>query len=191
MWIDKNKNKNKNKNKVVTQAITEAAAIASRVEPGGNMTCAQVCQKHGKAVSVGAVTGLSQSTVGFFPLKGNGYPTHVCEYCPLSSIVLSCCCPCARCVRLFYIDTTSFSSNFYLCKYYIWRYFFWLGWAIFNYFVSWANLFCHWSKIHSNNIASLLWCRFEIFQPSLLKMSQANDPLTSANQFNIKSVENV
>ena len=66
----------KNKNKVVTQAITEAAAIASRVEPGGNMTCAQVCQKHGKAVSVGAVTSLSQSTVGFFPLKGNGYPTH-------------------------------------------------------------------------------------------------------------------
>jgi len=57
MLIDKNKNKNK----VVTQAITEAAAIASRVEPGGNMTCAQVCQstvcqKHGKAVSVGAVT---------------------------------------------------------------------------------------------------------------------------------------
>jgi len=105
MLIDKNKNKNK----VVTQAITEAAAIASRVEPGGNMTCAQVCQKHGKAVSVGAVTSLSQSTVGFFPLKGNGYPTHVCEYCPLSSIVLSCCCPCARCVRLFYIDTTTFS----------------------------------------------------------------------------------
>ena len=55
----------KNKNKVVTQAITEAAAIASRVEPGGNMTCAQVCQKHGKAVSVGAVTSPSQSTVGF------------------------------------------------------------------------------------------------------------------------------
>jgi len=46
----------KNKNKVVTQVITEAAAIASRVEPGGNITCAQVCQKHGKAVSVGAVT---------------------------------------------------------------------------------------------------------------------------------------
>jgi len=104
MLIDKNKNKNK----VMTQAITEAAAIASRVEPGGNMTCAQVCQKHGKAVSVGAVTSLSQSTVGFFPLKGSGYPTHFCEYCPLSSIVLSCCCSCARCVRLFYIDTTTF-----------------------------------------------------------------------------------
>jgi len=73
----------KNKNKVVTQVITEAAAIASRVEPGGNITCAQVCQKHGKAVSVGAVTSLSRSTVGFFPLKGNGYPTHVCEYCPV------------------------------------------------------------------------------------------------------------
>ena len=29
-------------------------------------------------VSVGAVTSPSQSTVGFFPLKGNGYPTHVC-----------------------------------------------------------------------------------------------------------------
>jgi len=55
MLIDKNKNKNK----VVTQAIVEEAAIASRVEPGGNMTCAQVCQKHGKAVSVGAVTSLS------------------------------------------------------------------------------------------------------------------------------------
>ena len=73
----------KNKNKVVTQAITEAAAIASRVEPGGNMTCAQVCQKHGKGVSVGAVTSLSQSTVVFFPSKGNGYPTHFCEYCPV------------------------------------------------------------------------------------------------------------
>ena len=79
MLIDKNKNKNK----VVTQAITEAAAIASRVEPGGNMTCAQVCQKHGKGVSVGAVTSLSQSTVVFFPSKGNGYPTHFCEYCPV------------------------------------------------------------------------------------------------------------
>ena len=78
----------KNKNKVVTQAITEAAAIASRVEPGGNITCAQ---KHGKAVSVGAVTSASvtsQSTVGFLPSKGNGYPTHFCKYCPLSSIVL-------------------------------------------------------------------------------------------------------
>jgi len=105
MLIDKNKNKNK----VMTQAITEAAAIASRFKSGGNMTCAQVCQKHGKVVSVGAVTSLSQSTVGFFTSKGNGYPTHFCEYCPLSSIVLSCCCPCARCVRLFYIDTIAFS----------------------------------------------------------------------------------
>jgi len=52
MLIDKNKNKNK----VVTQAITEAAATTSRVELGGNITCAQTCQKHGKAVSVGAVT---------------------------------------------------------------------------------------------------------------------------------------
>jgi len=168
----------KNKNKVVTQAITEAAAIASRVEPGGNISpgmseARQSCER-------GSSNSLSQSTVGFFPLKGNGYPTHVCEYCPLSSLVLSCCCPCARCVRLFYIDTTTFSSNFYLCKHYIWRYFLWLGWAIFNYFVSWANLFCHWSKIHSNNIASLLWCRFEIFQPSLLKMSQAGHLPTSS-----------
>jgi len=64
MLIDKNKNKNKNK--VVTQAITEAAAIASRVEPGRNMICAQVCQKYSKAVSMGAVTSASvtsQSTV--------------------------------------------------------------------------------------------------------------------------------
>ena len=99
MLIDKNKNKNKNK--VVTQAITEAAAIASRVEPGGNMTCAQVCQKHGKAVSVGAVTSPSQSTVGFFPLKGNGYPTHFLSIF-LSSIVLSCCCSCARCETVLY-----------------------------------------------------------------------------------------
>ena len=168
----------KNKNKVVTQAITEAAAIASRVEPGGNISpgmseARQSCER-------GSSNSLSQSTVGFFPLKGSGDPTHVCEYCPLSSLVLSCCCPCARCVRLFYIDTTTFSSNFYLCKHYIWRYFLWLGWAIFNYFVSWANLFCHWSKIHSNNIASLLWCRFEIFQPSLLKMSQAGHLPTSS-----------
>jgi len=81
MLIDKNKNKNKNK--VMTQAITEAAAIASRVEPGGNMTCAQVCQKHGKAMSVGAVTSLSRSTVGFFPSKGNSYLTHFYEYCPV------------------------------------------------------------------------------------------------------------
>jgi len=113
MWIDKNKNKNKNK--VVTQAITEAAAIASRVESGGNMTCAQV--------SVGAVTSasvISQSTVESFPSKGD--PTYFCEYCHLSSIVLSCCCPCARCVRLCYIDTTAFCSYvrcFYLCKHYI------------------------------------------------------------------------
>jgi len=81
----------KNKNKVVTQVITEAAAIASRVKPGGNITCAQVCQKHGKAVSMGAVTSASitsQSTVGFLPLKGNSYPMHFCEYCPLSYIVL-------------------------------------------------------------------------------------------------------
>ena len=105
MLIDKNKNKNKNK--VVTQAITEAAAIASRVEPGGNITCAQVCQKHGKAVSVGAVTSPSQSTVGFFPLKGNGYP-RIFVSIVLSSIVLSYCCPCARCMRLFYMDTTTF-----------------------------------------------------------------------------------
>jgi len=46
----------KNKNKMVTQVITEAAAIASQVKLGGNMTCDQVCQKHGKAVSVGAIT---------------------------------------------------------------------------------------------------------------------------------------
>ena len=32
---------------------------------------------------------------------------HLCEYCPLSSIVLSCCRPCAR---LFYIYTTTYSS---------------------------------------------------------------------------------
>ena len=88
-----------NKNKVVTQAITEAAATASRVEPGGNITCAQICQKHGKAVSVGAVTSasvISHITVESFPSKGD--PTHFCEYCPLSSIVLSCWRPCARCV---------------------------------------------------------------------------------------------
>ena len=55
-------------------------------------------------------------------------------------------------------------SYFYLCKQYVQRYFLWLGWAIFNHFVSWANLFCHWSKIilinsyfSNNNIASLLW----------------------------------
>ena len=88
MLIDKNKNKNK----VETQAIPEAAAIASRAEPGGNIICAQICQKHGKAVSVGAVTSasvLSQSTAESFPSKGD--PMHFCEYCRLSSIVLSCC----------------------------------------------------------------------------------------------------
>ena len=85
MLIDKNKNKNK----VETQAIPEAAAIASRAEPGGNIICAQICQKHGKAVSVGAVTSasvLSQTTAESFPSKGD--PIHFCEYCHLSSIVL-------------------------------------------------------------------------------------------------------
>jgi len=107
----------------MTQAITEAAAIASRVEPGGNMTCAQIYQKHGKAMSMGAVMSasiISQSTVESFPSKGD--PTYFCEYCHLSSIVLSCCCPCARCIRLFYIDTTAFCSYvrcFYLWKHYI------------------------------------------------------------------------
>ena len=56
----------KNKNKVVTQAITEAAAIASRFKSGGNMTCAQVGQKHGKAVSVGAVTVFLKALLDFF-----------------------------------------------------------------------------------------------------------------------------
>ena len=68
MLIDKNKDKDK----VMTQAITEAAATASQVKPGGNITCAQICQKHGKVVSMGAVTSpsvISQSTVGFFLRK--------------------------------------------------------------------------------------------------------------------------
>jgi len=102
----------KNKNKIVTQAIPEAAATAtaSRIGRGGNITCAQVCQKHGKAVSVGAVTSasvLSQSTAESFPSKGD--PMHFCEYCRPSSIALSCCCPCARCVQcsVFYIYTTA------------------------------------------------------------------------------------
>jgi len=61
MLIDKNKNKNK-------VVAPKAAVIASRVEPGGNMTCAQICQKHGKAVSVGAVTSasvISKAPLGF------------------------------------------------------------------------------------------------------------------------------
>ena len=61
MLIDKNKNKDK----VVAQAITKAAATASQVKPGGNITCAQ---KHNKGVNVGAVTStsvISQNTVGF------------------------------------------------------------------------------------------------------------------------------
>jgi len=74
----------------------KAAATASRVEPGGNITCTQ---KYGKAVSVGAVTSLSQSTVGFFPSKGDRDPMHFCEYCHLSSIVLSCG---EVCVSVFY-----------------------------------------------------------------------------------------
>jgi len=61
MLIDKNKNKDK----VMAQAITKAAATASQVKPGGNITYAQ---KHNKDVNVGAVTStfvISQNTVGF------------------------------------------------------------------------------------------------------------------------------
>jgi len=59
-------NKNKNKDKVVAQAITKAAATASQVKLGENVTCAQ---KHNKAVNVEIVTStsvISQNTVGFF-----------------------------------------------------------------------------------------------------------------------------
>ena len=67
------------------------------------MTCAQICQKHCKAVSVGAVH--PSFLKALFPSQGD--PMHLCEHCPLSSIMLPCCRPCAR---LFYIYTTTYSS---------------------------------------------------------------------------------
>ena len=121
-WVGRNRmliDKNKDKGKVVTQAITEAAATASQVEPGGNITCAQICQKHGKAVSMGAVTSpsiISQSTVGFFLWKVTPH-IHIsivlCHWlCFLASIL-------AQGMWQFYIYyTTTFSGHFYLCKHY-------------------------------------------------------------------------
>ena len=112
MLIDKNKNKNK----VVAQAITKAAATASQVKPGGNVTYAQ---KHNKAVNVGAVTSasiISQNTVGFFLWK-------IIPYICMSIVLYHQLCFLAgvptRGVRQFYIYITIFSGCFYLCKYYI------------------------------------------------------------------------
>jgi len=76
----------------VTQAITKAAATASQVKPGGNIT---YTQKHSKAVSMRAVTSafiISQNTVGSFLQKVTSY---------------------------IHIYTTTFSGHFYLYKYYI------------------------------------------------------------------------
>ena len=112
MLIDKNKNKNK----VVAQAITKAAATASQVKLGGNVTCAQ---KHNKAVNMEAVTSvsvISQNTVEFFLRK---ITPHICmsivlyhQLCFLAGVP-------TQGVRQFYIYITTFSGRFYLCKYYI------------------------------------------------------------------------
>ena len=82
---------------------SKTAATASRVKPGRNITCVQICQKH----SIKCICYFSKY-YWISPLKGD--LMHLYEYCPLSSIMHSCCRPWVRCVRLFYIYTTVFSS---------------------------------------------------------------------------------
>ena len=121
-WVERNRmliDKNKNKDKVMTQTITKVAVTASWVKLGGNITCAQICQKHSKVVNMEAVTSpsvISQSTIRFFLWKVTPH-THMSivlchQLCFLAGVL-------AQGVCQFYIYyTTIFSGHFYLCKHY-------------------------------------------------------------------------